>query len=256
MTVKILSILVAGVILSSSCRKAKLPDAVPAVSTGSAVVEFSNMIGNETMDMNNKWYKNQNGDSFKVSKFNYYISNIKFYSASGKVFVQPESYHLLEQSLPESLNISIADIPFDTYTGIEFTLGVDSLRNTSGAQSGALDPAKGMFWSWTTGYIMFKLEGVAPRSTQPGGVFMLHAGGFQGTNNVVQAIRLDFANSVALDNNILHVHIAADAQKSLGSPNPVDFSKTPVIMTAGTSARQLSENYRNMFSIKYTGTQH
>jgi hypothetical protein len=44
------------------------------------------------------------------------------------------------------LNTSLKNI-----TAIKFLLGVDSLKNVSGIQTGALDPAKGMFWTWNTG---------------------------------------------------------------------------------------------------------
>jgi hypothetical protein len=52
-------------------------------------------------------------------------------------------------------------------TGIRFLLGVDSARNVSGIQTGALDPARGMFWTWNSGYVMAKIEGSSPSAHVP-----------------------------------------------------------------------------------------
>ena len=43
-------------------------------------------------------------------------------------------------------------------------LGVDSLRNVTGVQTGALDPAMDMYWTWNTGYVMAKLEAAAQQA--------------------------------------------------------------------------------------------
>ena len=39
---------------------------------------------------------------------------------------------------PESLNFTIKDVPYGKYKSVEFLIGVDSVRNFSGAQYGAL----------------------------------------------------------------------------------------------------------------------
>lgn len=232
----------------SSCKKDKDPEPTPAVTKpGALTITVQNVVGKNTaLKMDGTVYKNQNGDDFTVSKFNYYISNIKFIRKGSIAFTEAESYHLIEQSDVASLNFTIDKLPAGDYDSIRFTLGVDSLRNVSGAQSGALDPAKGMFWSWSTGYIMFKLEGTSPQSTQAGNNYQLHAGGFKGVNNVLREITLPC--SMSINGNTRLMMLTADVQKALGDPNPIDFSKTSVIMSAGASAKALADNYQNMFS--------
>jgi hypothetical protein len=61
---------------------------------------------------------------------------------------------------------------------MEFMIGVDSARNNSGAQTGALDPTNGMFWSWSTGYIMAKFEGTSAQSPAAANALKFHIGGF------------------------------------------------------------------------------
>ncbi len=69
-----------------------------------------------------------------------------------------------------------------------FLLGVDSLHNVSGAQTDALDPAKDMFWTWNTGYVMAKLEGNSPSSALVNNKYEFHVGGFSGKYNVLKKI--------------------------------------------------------------------
>ena len=141
---KYITPLVATAMISTlfSCKK----DETPA-KEGTIKMEFFNVAGSEKLALNDKWYKNQNGDSFTVTKFNYYISNIRFNTTSGGSYAETESYHLVEQSAPASQSFDISKVPAGTYNSVTFTIGVDSLRNVSGVQSGDLDPAKGMFWS-------------------------------------------------------------------------------------------------------------
>lgn len=56
-------------------------------------------------------------------------------------------------------------------------LGVDSNLNLLGVHKGDLDPVHGMYWSWQSGYIHFKLEGSwsGEGGLQP---FVYHIGGF------------------------------------------------------------------------------
>ncbi|MBK9581192.1 MAG: hypothetical protein IPO48_04510 [Saprospiraceae bacterium] len=78
-------------------------------------------------------------------------------------------------------------------TDVELMFGVDSTRCSSGAQTGALDPAKGLFWSWSSGYIMVKAEGNAP--TAADGSFAFHLGGFKGVNKVQTTKSYNFGST-------------------------------------------------------------
>ena len=77
-------------------------------------------------------------------------------------------------------------------------IGVDSARNTSGAQLGALDPANSMFWSWNSGYIFVRMEGNSPQSTQPYNKLQFHIGGFKGATNCIKG-EFDFSEETLRD---------------------------------------------------------
>lgn len=133
-------------------------------------------------------------------------------------------------------------------------LGVDSLHNVSGAQSGALDPALGNFWSWNTGYIMLKFEGNSPKAPTTDGQLLFHCGGFSGTNSVLKTITLPLPNAIAVTKSQTpHVHFTTDLLQLFKSPNMIDFSQTTTIHMPGADAKKLSDNYASMFTITYAG---
>jgi hypothetical protein len=235
----------------NSCRKDETT--TPTPKSGSVLLEFSNKVGTDNLKMDGSTYKNQNGDDFTVSKFNYYISNIKLNNKDGSAYAETESYHLLEQSNPSSLNFSVAAVPAGTYKSITFTIGVDSLRNVSGAQSGALDPANGMFWSWASGYIMVKMEGTSPQSTAASNELRIHVGGFTGVNNTLSTVTLDLPNTITVNGDENHIHLSADVQKLFGPSNIISFATTNVVHMPGADAKRVADNYKNMFSVTAAG---
>lgn len=239
-------------VLIASCRKADNPSA--AGNTGKVKLEFFNVVGGSNLNLSTQWYKNANGDSFTVSTFNYYISNVVLNGTAGQTYVEPESYHLVQQSDLTSTSFDMANIPVGSYTSVTFTIGVDSTRNVSGAQTGALDPANGMFWTWKSGYIMLKMEGNSPQSTASDKSLTFHCGGFSGANSVLKTITVNFPNSIDVTSATLpHVHLQADVLKMFASPNKIDFAVESYTMSAGVLAKGLSDNYANMFTSTYAG---
>ena len=81
------------------------------------------------------------------------ISNFKLKKSDGTWWIHPESYFLVDLSNDLSTTLDLGSVPSGEYTELSYTIGVDSLRNVSGAQSGALSTTNNMFWSWNTGYI-------------------------------------------------------------------------------------------------------
>ncbi len=57
-----------------------------------------------------------------------------------------------------------------------------------------LDPTKGMFWTWNSGYLSFKIEGYSPVSTQPAHIIAYHIGGYRSAYNTVWKIKLYSTN--------------------------------------------------------------
>jgi hypothetical protein len=200
----------------------------------------------------NNLYILDNGNKIAISTYKYYISNLKLTAEDGSVFSETESYHLINVDQLSTCSFSISKVPFKKYTTISFIIGVDSTRNLSGAQSGALDPALGMFWTWNTGYIMTKLEGTSQQSSAPGNSVAFHIGGFKGAYNSLKEV------SISFDGNMANVTSSSTPTLSINNNikewfiNPVslDLSVTNNITMVNSTSKSIADNYADMFSFK------
>jgi hypothetical protein len=235
-----------------ACRKKPDPvDPKPVPTNGDLRVTFQNVAGAQPLVLNTGWYVNANGDSLQVSMFKYYISNIVLVKEDGTEVKEPESYHLIDEATNESKSFTIKGIPPGNYTKMKFLIGVDEARNTSGAQTGALDPAHGMFWNWDTGYIMAKLEGISPHSPEANGSIIYHTGGFKGDMSVLRNISLNFPQLVQISaTTIPNAHIKADALEWFQTPNQLSIQEYPVLMS-GPDLVKLANNYADMFTVDH-----
>ncbi|MBS1734667.1 MAG: hypothetical protein JST02_15340, partial [Bacteroidetes bacterium] len=129
--------------------------------TGKLSITFINTANGKPVVLRDSAYSNYFGEQYTISKLKYYISNLVF-SGNGKD--QEADTYFLVNAANESNAFDIT-LPAGNYSSIQFLLGVDSIRNCSGAQTGALDPMNDMFWTWNSGYVMFKLEGSSTAST-------------------------------------------------------------------------------------------
>ncbi|XZF13152.1 MbnP family protein [Chitinophagaceae bacterium MMS25-I14] len=217
-------------------------------ATGNAMLHFTNTAGNQLLTLNSGNYTTASGSSITVSKFNYYISNIRFNNTNGSSFSEPESYHLLQQSDASSLSFNIGNIPAGTYGSVSFMIGVDSTHNTSGAQTGALDPVNGMFWSWNTGYIMAKMEGTSPQAGSTDNTFIFHIGGFSGVNSALHTVTLNLPAPLTIHKNSnAMVHLHADALAWF-APNSINLGTVYNIMNISPTSKMISDNYAGMFA--------
>jgi len=136
----------------------------------------------------NKSYNNIQKNNFSISKLQFYISNLKFYLNNKEVLEFHKKHILIDIEDENSLKILIpSKLLFDE---LSFNLGVDAETNKSGAKSGDLDPVLGMYWTWNSGYINFKAEGIYNDHNE----FIYHIGGFMKPYNTLQLIKMDFSS--------------------------------------------------------------
>jgi hypothetical protein len=124
----------------------------------------------------------------------------------------------------------------------------------SGAQTGALDPAKGMFWTWNSGYIMANLEGKSPLSSQPNSKIEYHIGGFAGDSNVLRKPTLlfpfgEYLQITTTPGRKSIININADVNAWFSNPHQIKIEKIPACTSPGLTAKDISENYSKMFSV-------
>lgn len=235
-----------------ACKKKPDPVVVedmPKATTGELRMEIEHIAGNQPLVLSTSWYQTENKDSIRINKLAYFLSNFKLAKKDGTQFVEPESYYLVQYQSSGSVYLVIKNLPPGEYTGIDFLVGVDSLHNVSGAQTGALDPLTGMFWDWNSGYIMAKMEGDYMAAGKPTPM-AYHLGGFRGFYNVLRTIKKQVSFTVEAGKTV-QMHVKADALEWFKTPNIFDVKKTPMFMSSGKDAAMMADNYTDMFTISH-----
>jgi hypothetical protein len=212
-------------------------------------IEFSNQVDGKPLVFKEA-YKTANGDTFKVSTFRYYISNIALINDAGGKYTETESYHLIDHAFDSTHWFTLKNIPEGTYTKIMFLIGVDSVRNISGAQTGALDVNNGMFWDWNTGYTMMKLEGETPNSDTK--YLTYHTAGFKGEHNVLRWVTLTLPKAVKISKSETHtLHLTANVGEVFRTPYIISLKDFSLVTSTGAAAKKIADNYADMFSIDH-----
>jgi hypothetical protein len=200
-------------------------------------------------------YQTLKGEDFTVTTFKYYISNIALYDGAGHTYSLPNEYFLVDQDKPDSRTIRF-QTDGETFAGLRFMIGVDSIRNVSGAQTGALDPALEMFWTWNSGYIMAKLEGTSSLSNLPNHRIEYHIGGYAGPDKATRIITLPFGQIYhANPKSTFTIHLTANLLAWFSSVNDLRIQTTPACTTPGPLAHAYADNYSHLFSITSLQTQ-
>lgn len=107
------------------------------------------------------------GKVYKVDGATFQLHVLKAY------FGYSKQYHLVDVSHKSSLKWDAIVAKGD------LTFGADSAVNTAGVGTGDLDPQKGMYWTWQTGYVNFKLEGVLTLADGSIKEVTYHLGGYR-----------------------------------------------------------------------------
>lgn len=126
----------------------------------------------------NTWYVTQNNDSIQFSKLRFYLTNFEIEKKDGTRYSIPDSNFLVDVFSEETLQLKFPDVSYAKGDELLFNIGVEKEMNTAGALAGALDPSNGMYWSWQSGYINFKLEGKSPSCASRKNKFQFHIGGY------------------------------------------------------------------------------
>lgn len=168
----------------------------------------------------------------------FYISGIGLLQNDSLVWKESNSYHLYDLEEAKGMRLPVPSSV--TYNRIRFYMGIDSLTNVSGAMGGELDPVKGMYWTWQSGYINFKAEGRSSASTHPKKEFQLHLGGYENPHNALRQITLS-------------IHPQSDIDVYFDLPQflqAAELAKRSHIMSPGPEAVKLSVMAAQCFKTK------
>jgi hypothetical protein len=190
----------------------------------------------------NKKYSTSIKDSVTISTFKCYISGIEIYYSDKTVFKQQNSFHLLDIENPISMQIPVTKSSDKIISKVVFNIGIDSENNTSGALGGVLDPVKGMYWAWQSGYINMKIEGKSSICATRKNEFQFHIGGYLPPYYAMRKKAIAVNQSVK-DN----INIVIDASLFFAE---IDLVKINSVMIPGKKAMELADITTRMFYLE------
>jgi hypothetical protein len=223
---------------------------------GKIRIVFEPVFNMRPLVLRDRYYVGEADDTIYIDAFKFYISNI---TLEGPGFKQEVSTaHLFDIEDTAASEIIVDGFPNREYKSLKFTIGVDSIVNTSGANEGDLDPVKGMYWTWNSGYIMAKLEGRSSSCPALHHAFEYHIGGYKAPYNTARKVAdLSAQFSWSFDNtredierwnskeHVATIRIWADVAAWLKG---VDLTKTNSVVIPGKDAAMMADHYAKMFA--------
>lgn len=187
-----------------------------------------------------RFYALNNKDSATIETVRFYVSGIQLLQNNQLVWKEENSIHLIDAGNNNSLHC-LLNIPSGIqFNQVKFNLGIDSVTNVSGMKSGDLDPLNGMYWTWQSGYINFKLEGKSAACVNSRNDFQFHLGGYQQPHCALQTVVLAVKDNESIS-------IGLDLGKLLSS---LYLPKQNHIMLPNKEAVLMSEKIAQLFTVQ------
>ena len=221
------SIVVLGGLLASSIVYAQVP----------VELHINHKLGPTTDFAFNEVVSNNLGQSFKVTRLQYYISGISITHSGGAIKTVPGHYVLANGSTPvvDALGtLNVSDV-----TAVSFYVGVDEANNH-------LDPSvrpvghplelqtPNMHWGWASGYRFAAIEGKSGASVDQ--TFEVHSLGDQHYYKTTVPV-----TGVTVDGKLI-IALNADYVNALKS---IDISAGVVAHGSGTVEGRMLRNFRD-----------
>lgn len=204
----------------------------------SLILRLNLKYNNQPLELNTTYYSKT--DTLQITSLRFYLSGIEFKHNDGTSSVERNSFHLIDASDKNSLRI-----PFPknkkAISKIRFNIGIDSTASVSGALENDLDPTKGMYWAWQSGYINLKLEGTSTGCTTRKNKFQFHIGGYLKPFYAMKTV--EFPLKSIQDSIDLNVNVDAFFEG-------LNLAETNTIMIPGAKAMELANASVKMFSVE------
>ncbi|MFA7273926.1 MAG: MbnP family protein [Crocinitomicaceae bacterium] len=202
-------------------------------------VSFSAMTDDGKLELNQPFKVNGFEDSIQLFTFKFYISELAFWNNEELVFTDNKKYHLVDFEQPASLSF-LENIPTNrSFNSIRFNLGIDSVTNSAGALGEELDPTNGMYWTWQSGYINFKMEGSSEMCPARNHFFQFHLGGYLSPFAAWRTVNMIVENETS-------VEIKFDVSEFF---KQVNVAQTYQIMRPSEPAMKLSDLASTLFYL-------
>ena len=211
---------------------------LPNIFTSQINISFTAKSGDSNFLMNENNLFLNDTISFSVIKF--YISKVNLLKDSIVTFKDDKLGYLIDlsQERTNSINLTVnEDVEFNR---INFQLGIDSSTHMEGVKGDDLDPTNGMYWTWKSGYINFKMEGFSLNCPARNNYFQFHIGGYQYPFNTTKEIDL----SIKKDSD---VNIVLDIESIFKG---INLTETYEIMSPSQSSVRIANLIKSSFYIE------
>lgn len=174
----------------------------------------------------------------QISDLKFYISKITLLKNKKVIWGEAISKaHLIDASNLSSQKITLQKVK--EADELVFYLGIDSTTNVSGALGGDLDPTKGMYWTWQSGYINFKLEGKSKLCKTHNNEFQFHLGGYTQPYYCLEKISVPITSANT-------INIQFDIKKLLSQ---INLNQQAQIMSPCKDAVLFTKKVANCFDV-------
>ncbi len=198
----------------------------------------------------NKSYTSAN-DTLQLSLVKFYISNVAIEYKNGLFYKQKNSFHLIDIENEKSLQFSIPKNK-NPISNVIFNIGIDSTMSVSGALAGDLDPTKGMYWAWQSGYINMKIEGTSSSCKTRKNDFQFHIGGYLNPNYALRNVNINCNNNININvNNNFNLNNKISLKVDLSKLfETINLAEKNSVMIPGKEAMKIADESVKMFYIE------
>ena len=205
-------------------------------------VQINHFANGKKIQLNDSTYFTALREAYQIKRLKYYLSRPGFTNDLKDTAFLIDAF---------SKNIFELNVRSGTFNEFNFTLGIDSIMQSTGAQTGALDVMNGMFWTWNSGYINFKLEGYADSSAADLNRIEHHIGGYRQPFATDKKINISFEKPFKIKPHKKYELVINFNLDEYFNRAKTSLIKThPLIMSSGLPAFEIAENFTYLFSFE------
>jgi len=209
-------------------------------------IHFTQTVNGNPLILDSMMYTNQENDNYSIQTVRYLLSNITLHTDNGNSTLLDE-VHFIDLSIDSTLILHVAEIDFQNYTSISFTMGLDSTKNSTDL---FLNENFFPSFAWPEflggGYHYMQLEG--DFNTVFNG-YATHTGATNGldfsfTNNFPIALNIENANSTVIIN--------MEINNWYSNPNTISFTNDGIMGDEDKQTLLQANGITDVFSVFYT----
>ncbi len=166
-------LLSAAILFSTGCKKEE---------KGSLEIRFTGLYGNSSFQLFTDYPTPTGGDTIQFQTLNFLLSDIRLVDKDNKeVSLFSDDAAFINFAAPNSLSLSLEDVPTGEYKSIRFGIGVPAATNNkTPSQFPATSPLGdvGNYWTAWDSYIFSRVEGILDTSRSNSGTlpYLYHGG--------------------------------------------------------------------------------